>query len=451
MIVPAVVGLVWASVSLVVGLAVSPGSAAPMSGWPWLPIVVVALIALVAMASALGRTRVGAALAVACVVLDLGLFSADAVHAAPVPNGTFWAGLPNAGGGRVLSTCWMDLGESLESRVPTIDGLANMYLRDYADWSYLVKTGEVPLAGALVTKLNAQDGSLPARRDLLDLANTTTVVSCAALNEPALQERARHHSYFVYQNDAARARAFWTCGAEELSRAEVMTRLVHGRYSPDGDLVRTFPISVRWVAGLSVEIRAQLETRFRLGSGESNGDSVWRYLVSNPDAQTLLKLASDPAAEDTNGFDRLTGLVPAAEPAAGVARGTNREWLLGTRPCGSRGTVNVVAQDRPDGKVVADVDAPVAGDVYLGEPHYRGRRAYVDGVAVDVRRVNVAFTAVPVPAGRHRVELRYVPNSFYAGAAISSLSLIGWLASCRMQGSLNAHRARDVAVGERAV
>jgi len=168
MTVPAVVGLVWASVSLVAGLTISPGSVAPMPGWPWLPLVAVAMIAVVAMSSAIGRRRVAAAFAVACVVLDVGLFSADAVHAAPVPNGTFWAGLPTAGGGRVLSTCWMDLGESLERRVPTIDGLANMYLRDYADWAYLVKTGEVPPAGVLVTKLNAQDGSLPARRDLLD-------------------------------------------------------------------------------------------------------------------------------------------------------------------------------------------------------------------------------------------------------------------------------------------
>jgi hypothetical protein len=118
----------------------------------------------------------------------------------------------------------MDLGESLESRLPTVDGLTNMYLRDYADWAHLVKTGEVPPAGLLITKLNAQDGSLPVRRDLLDLANATTVVSCAALNEPALQERARHDHYFVYRNSSARARAFWTCGAEDLSRADVMTR-----------------------------------------------------------------------------------------------------------------------------------------------------------------------------------------------------------------------------------
>jgi len=438
MTVPAVVGLVWASVSLVAGLAISPGSVAPMSGWPWLPLVAMAMIALVAMSSAIGRRRVAAAFAVACVVLDVGLFSADAVHAAPVPNGTFWAGLPTAGDGRVLSTCWMDLGESLERRVPTIDGLANMYLRDYADWAYLVKTGEVPPAGVLVTKLNAQDGSLPARRDLLDFANVTTVVSCAALNEPALQERARHHEYFVYQNDAARARAFWTCGAEDLTRAEVMSRLVRGRYSPDGDLVRTFPISVRWVAGLSVEVRTQLEARFRLGSGTSNGDTVWRYLVSNPDAQTLLTLASDPAAEDTNGFDRASGRVPQTEPASDVAHGSDREWLVGTRRCNSQGTVDVVDLDHPDGHVIADVDAPVAGYVYFNEPHYSERRAWVDGRAVEVRKTNLAFTAVEVPAGRHRVELRVVPRSFYAGAGISGLTLVGWLTV-----SWRAHRSID--------
>jgi hypothetical protein len=320
------------------------------------------------MASAVGHKRLAAALAVACVVLDLGLFSADAVHAAPVPRGNVWAGLPTRGG-RVLSTCWMDLGESLESRVPTIDGLANMYLGDYADWAYVVKAGDVPPAGVLVTKLNAQDGSLPARRDLLDLANVTTVVSCAALDEPALQERGHHDHYFVYQNDTARARAFWTCGAEDFSRADVMTRLVRGEYLPDGDL---------------------------------------------------------------------TGLVPAIEPVTGAARGTDREWLIGTRPCGSRGTVDVVEQDRPDGRVIADVDAPIAGYAYFTEPHYSERRAWVDGSSVDVRKTNLAFTAVEVPAGRHRVELRIVPGSFYAGAGISGLTLVGWLTA-----SWRAHRSGD--------
>jgi hypothetical protein len=80
------------------------------------------------------------------------------------------------------------------------------------------------------------------------------------------------------------------------------------------------------------------------------------------------------------------------------------------------------------------VDAPVAGEVYLNEPHFSERRAYVDGEPVDARQTNIAFTAVPVQAGRHRVELRFVPTSFYAGGAMSGLTLVvslvtGWRVS----------------------
>jgi hypothetical protein len=410
-----------------------------MHAWPWIPCAAVATVAVIAMLSTMGRARLVAVVVAAFVVLDLGFFSADAVHAAPIPAGGFWTGLTVARGGRALSTCWMDLGETLESRKATLDGLANMYLGGYADWAYLLRTGEVPRAGALITRINSQDGTLPVRRDLVDFANGTTVVSCAALHEPALRQIDRFRdTYFVYQNDAARLRAFWTCGLEELSRTEIVTRLVSARYSPDGDLVTTFPISVRWAAGLSAEVRTQLETRFRLGTGGSNGDAVWRYLVSNPDAQTLRMLASDPAVEDTNGFDRASGHVPPIEPVPDVAHGGDREWLVGTHRCTSQGTVAVVDQDRPDGHVSIDVDAPVAGYAYFNEPYYSERRAWVDGRSVDVRKTNLAFTAVEVPAGHHRVELRVVPSSFYAGAGISGLTLVGWLTA-----SWRAHRSSD--------
>ena len=440
---PAIVALLWLVVSIASGLTVSPGSVVPMHGWPWLPIAIATVVAAAAIGSAVGRTRLVAGLAATAVVFDLGLFSADAVHAAPVPNGTFWSGLPTARNGRVVSTCWMDLGETLESRVPTVDGLANMYLRDYADWAYVVRTGDVPRAGVLVTKVSSVDGSFPARRDLLDLANAAIVVSCAELKTPRLRARGRFRNYYyVYENDAAWPRAFWTCGLEQLNRREVVTRLLRGRYSATGDLVTTYPISVKWAADLADRERTTMETRYALGRGESAGSTVRRYLVSSPDPRVLVMLASEPAAEDTNGFDRTSGRVSAMEPIDGLARADDREWLLGGRPCASHGAVDVVERDRPDGRVVATVDAPIAGAVYFNEPHFRERRAYVDGEPVEPRHANVAFTAVPVPAGHHRVELRFVPTSFYAGAGISGLTLIVSFAASRYASrTIDAHRA----------
>jgi uncharacterized membrane protein YfhO len=53
----------------------------------------------------------------------------------------------------------------------------------------------------------------------------------------------------------------------------------------------------------------------------------------------------------------------------------------------------------------------------------------VDGQRVAAQRANVAFTAIRVPAGQHRVELRYVPVSFFVGVAVSAMTMSGWAAA----------------------
>ncbi len=56
-------------------------------------------------------------------------------------------------------------------------------------------------------------------------------------------------------------------------------------------------------------------------------------------------------------------------------------------------------------------------------------RATVDGRPVVVQRANVAFRAVPVPAGHHRIEFRYRPAELVAGLLISAATLIVLLAA----------------------
>jgi uncharacterized membrane protein YfhO len=64
--------------------------------------------------------------------------------------------------------------------------------------------------------------------------------------------------------------------------------------------------------------------------------------------------------------------------------------------------------------------------VFLSEPYYAERQAFVDGRPAESLQANLAFTAVRVPLGRHRVELRYVPRSFRLGLAVSAVTLIAW-------------------------
>ena len=61
----------------------------------------------------------------------------------------------------------------------------------------------------------------------------------------------------------------------------------------------------------------------------------------------------------------------------------------------------------------------------LGENHYPGWRAFVDGRLVDTLRLNYNLRGVSLPAGEHEVEFVYRPKSVLIGAGISLLTLIG--------------------------
>lgn len=63
------------------------------------------------------------------------------------------------------------------------------------------------------------------------------------------------------------------------------------------------------------------------------------------------------------------------------------------------------------------VDAPVPGLLVVMDPWFPGWRAEVDGQRAPVLRANYAFMAIPVPAGRHEVVLRYRPTTLLPGLA----------------------------------
>jgi uncharacterized membrane protein YfhO len=55
--------------------------------------------------------------------------------------------------------------------------------------------------------------------------------------------------------------------------------------------------------------------------------------------------------------------------------------------------------------------------VVVMDPWYPGWRAEVDGQRAPLLRADYAFMAVPVPAGRHEVVLRYRPATLVPGLA----------------------------------
>jgi membrane protein YfhO len=67
------------------------------------------------------------------------------------------------------------------------------------------------------------------------------------------------------------------------------------------------------------------------------------------------------------------------------------------------------------------------GLLVLSEVYYPAWKAYVDGQPAPLYLANYLFRAVPVPAGEHRVELRYESLSLQAGLMISLIACGAWL------------------------
>jgi hypothetical protein len=73
--------------------------------------------------------------------------------------------------------------------------------------------------------------------------------------------------------------------------------------------------------------------------------------------------------------------------------------------------------------VLCETSSDAPGHLVLLDSYYPGWVCTVDGRSVPISRANYCFRAVEVPAGRHNVEFRYRPWSFYAGLAATLLSL----------------------------
>jgi hypothetical protein len=104
---------------------------------------------------------------------------------------------------------------------------------------------------------------------------------------------------------------------------------------------------------------------------------------------------------------------------------SQRAWIEADLPPGERtnGPGRVIVHDARLGYAI-DADMEGDGWIVTSIVGWKGWRAYVDGRRVKTQFANHAFLGVHVPRGRHRVELRYWPESFVRGAAITAIALI---------------------------
>jgi hypothetical protein len=73
-------------------------------------------------------------------------------------------------------------------------------------------------------------------------------------------------------------------------------------------------------------------------------------------------------------------------------------------------------------RVCIEVETSRPGYLFLSDVWYPGWSADIDGEPVAVLRANLAFRAVPLPPGRHRVTFRYQPPGLALGSLIALLT-----------------------------
>jgi hypothetical protein len=79
------------------------------------------------------------------------------------------------------------------------------------------------------------------------------------------------------------------------------------------------------------------------------------------------------------------------------------------------------------------VETPKRSVASIAQVGYHWWRAEIDGQAVPIETANHAFQALSIPAGKHRIVLRYVDRGFQAGAILSLLALlVGLIGWCRL-------------------
>ncbi len=222
-----------------------------------------------------------------------------------------------------------------------------------------------------------------------------------------------------------------------------------------------------WQARLPESARGHrvLQADFRLPYVEASGVRSYRLPAHlEPHAFARLTASAAPALEPWMdigallfvgplppgppvGVDDAVRVVPAARPPIAAAwfdtaeEGVADDVALARLLRGERvllladGTLRADAPEAPPRSVPAvrppqtdpcrvtfDVDAPAAGWLFVSEKHYPGWTAEVGGAPAELRRANVAFGAVAVPAGRSQVVLVYAPGSVHLGALVSALA-----------------------------
>jgi hypothetical protein len=148
--------------------------------------------------------------------------------------------------------------------------------------------------------------------------------------------------------------------------------------------------------------------------------STWRYSLSERAPRTYLAERVLVAPDTASALEGLAE--PTFRPGRDAILTTSSSPPFGTKPAGKMLEVGSAPE-----AIRAEVALAEEGLWVVCDTWFPGWEATVDGSASEVLRVNGIHRGVRVPAGRHRVEMRYRPRSFRWGLTTSIAATISLL------------------------
>jgi hypothetical protein len=179
---------------------------------------------------------------------------------------------------RVLTLCGDEVAENDMMRIGVagIDGYNGIFLNDYARFSFLAQGQSVPASYTQFPSIGSN--GLPSRRDLVDMLNTSHVLSCNPLDGAQLEQVDRIQRVRIYANRRALERAFWTCDVRIVSDQKEALELVA---NPVTDPSRT-----------TVVVDAQYKANpFQASEGCLENAAVNIQVIDRPDG--LVRVSTD--------------------------------------------------------------------------------------------------------------------------------------------------------------
>lgn len=181
------------------------------------------------------------------------------------------------------------------------------------------------------------------------------------------------------------------------------------------------PDFLRWIAILGVDtLYSDPINPPPTPAGWTRQDFPGLVLMHNPEPTPRIRLVRDYRVADiATTMEILASAEFLPKQQICVLRGWDSHP---PRPGPASGQVDWLL-DTPNHQVLA-VETPENAIVVMTDQYFPGWECWVDGQPGQIQRANLAQRAIAVPAGKHRLELRYRPRSLRSGLRLAGLAIL---------------------------